>query len=246
MNNIKGSKIARDGFENEKDVANKFNNWRFDIEAQEWLNIMGYSLKEIEYVKAVIIHGQKTDVQVQVTIKVKQIIEAQNLQVKLVSNKNGFNQIDKRWVDKYAELWNMPQDVVKLLKYFTGELSPYKTNIKDSRRMYINEFNPEEQKKILSFFNKNKSLIIMDLIKGRGILAAEWILVVQKIEETTRWTIKPINVSINHYSNGDINITKEGNLKIGKISMQRKGGDNGRETANMLQFKLNPIDLFNI
>lgn len=34
------------------------------------------------------------------------------------------------------------------------------------------------------------------------------------------------------------------NLKIGKITMQRKGGDNGRETAKMLQFKINPAELF--
>jgi hypothetical protein len=27
--------------------------------------------------------------------------------------------------------------------------------------------------------------------------------------------------------------------------MQRKGGDNGRDTANMLQFKINPVQLFN-
>lgn len=26
--------------------------------------------------------------------------------------------------------------------------------------------------------------------------------------------------------------------------MQRKGGDGGRNTANMLQFKLNPAELF--
>ena len=35
-------------------------------------------------------------------------------------------------------------------------------------------------------------------------------------------------------------ITKQGNLKIGRITMQRKGGDGGRETAKMLQFKINP------
>jgi hypothetical protein len=28
--------------------------------------------------------------------------------------------------------------------------------------------------------------------------------------------------------------------------MQRKGGDGGRNTANMLQFKLNPAELFDI
>jgi hypothetical protein len=26
--------------------------------------------------------------------------------------------------------------------------------------------------------------------------------------------------------------------------MQRKGGDNGRDTAKMLQFKINPVELF--
>ena len=28
--------------------------------------------------------------------------------------------------------------------------------------------------------------------------------------------------------------------------MQRKGGDAGRDTANMLQFKVDPTELFNI
>jgi hypothetical protein len=28
--------------------------------------------------------------------------------------------------------------------------------------------------------------------------------------------------------------------------MQRKGGDGGRETAKMLQFKINPAELFDI
>ncbi len=58
--------------------------------------------------------------------------------------------------------------------------------------------------------------------------------------------MKPINVAINHYSEGNVEITNRGNLKIGKITMQRKGGDGGRETANMLQFKVDPIELFDI
>ena len=46
------------------------------------------------------------------------------------------------------------------------------------------------------------------------------------------------------FGDGDVEITKAGNLKIGRITMQRKGGDNGRDTANMLQFKINPVQLF--
>jgi hypothetical protein len=39
-------------------------------------------------------------------------------------------------------------------------------------------------------------------------------------------------------------ISPQGSLKIGKITMQRKGGDWWRETAKMLQFKIDPTDLF--
>ena len=49
---------------------------------------------------------------------------------------------------------------------------------------------------------------------------------------------------MNHFGNGDIVITPRGSLQIGRITMQRKGGDGGRETANMLQFKINPAELF--
>ena len=244
MNSYGGSKIAKDGFNNEKDIANKFINWRDDIEAQQWLKTMGYDLNEIEYIYAEVLHGYKTDVQVQVTIKLKNIIDAQNLQIKLVSNARGFNQIDKRWVKNYAEMWNIPDDIVKLLKYYTGEIPPYKQNTRDRRRMFMDEFSKEEQNAILEYFEQNKMLIILDIVKGRGKYAAEWILVAQKYDNIFRWTLKPINIAINHYSEGKVEITNRGNLKIGRIGMQRKGGDAGRETANMLQFKVDPVELF--
>ena len=246
MDSSGGSKIAKDRFNNEKDIANKFINWKSDIEAQQWLKTMGYKLDDIEYVYAEVLHGYKTDVQVQVTIKLKNIIEAQNIQVKLVSNQKGFNQIDKRWIRNYASMWKIPDNIVKLLQYYTGELPPYKDDTKDKRRMFMNEFSDNEQKEIIDYFEQNKMLIILDIVKGRGILAAEWILVAQKYEGMFRWILKPINVAINHYSEGKVEITNRGNLKIGRITMQRKGGDSGRETANMLQFKVDPIELFDV
>ncbi|NUM32279.1 MAG: hypothetical protein HUU47_08145 [Bacteroidetes bacterium] len=69
---------------------------------------MKYKLSEIEFVEAAKISKYKTDVQVQVSIKLKKAIDVENLQVKLVSNPKGFNQIDKRWVYKYTEMWNVP------------------------------------------------------------------------------------------------------------------------------------------
>ncbi len=95
----RGSATAKGGFRNEDDIVKKFNDWKNDQEAQEWLTIMGYPLDEIEKVEALKLHGYKTDVQVQITIYLKKVIAAENLSVKLVSNPQGFNQIDKRWVD---------------------------------------------------------------------------------------------------------------------------------------------------
>lgn len=251
MNNKKlimlGSNTAKGGFENEKEVISRFNNWEKDEFAQEWLKAMGYSLENIEFVQAIKVKGQyKSDVQVRVRIiiKLKSQEDLQNLQIKLVSNPQGFNQIDKRWVDKYVELWNIPDDIVIILKKFVGEIKPTQKNLKDSRRMLLSEMNISAQNKIIKFFTDNRILIVSDILKGRGEFSADWVLVILKSKTGSTWVLKSINEVMNILGSGEIRITSKGSLKIGKISIQRKGGDNGRETANMLQFKINPVDLF--
>jgi hypothetical protein len=242
----KGSQIAKDGFKNEDEVVKKFNNWQTDSESQQWLETMDYDLKEIEFVEAFKLSGYKTDVQVQVIIKLKNLIDVENLQVKLVSNPKGFNQIDKRWIDKYVEMWSIPLEIVDILKRYTGENKPTIPSPKDKRRMFANEFTEDEQTLALKWLHNNKTLIINDILKGRGKFAAEWILVILKANKNSLWTLKPMNIAVNHFSQGDVIITKRGNFTIGKITMQRKGGDGGRITANMLQFKINPAELFEI
>jgi len=87
-------------------------------------------------------------------------------------------------------------------------------------------------------------MIVCDILKGRGKFAAEWMLVAQRMDKEARWVLKPMNFCLNFFGNGKVEISNRGNFKIGKITMQRKGGDKGRDTANMLQFKLNPAQLF--
>ena len=250
MNDLakKGSKIAKDGFQNENDVIDKFNNWQNDDFAKQWLKAMNYNLNEIEYVKASKIKGSfKADIQVQINveIKLKKLLDVQNLQVKLVSNPAGFNQIDKRWIDKYVELWNIPNEITKILKHFTGELLPYIANPKDKRRMFMNELTESEQKSLLDFIKANQPLIVSDILKGRGQFSAEWMLVILKVKEKeVKWALKPMNFCLNLFGNGEVEITKQGSIKIGNITIQRKGGDGGRKTAQMLQFKINPCLVF--
>lgn len=178
----------------------------------------------------------------------QKLTDIQNLQVELVSNKSGFNQIDKRWIETYQKLWNIPNDVFKILKHFTGELPPYIANSKDSRRMSMEEFKIEDKNKLLDFLNRNKILIISDLLKGRGKFSAEWMLVIIRDEKfkILNWALKPINEVLNFYGNGEIKISPKGSINIGKILMQRKGGDNGRPSANMLQFKIDPTKLTDV
>jgi hypothetical protein len=136
----KGSQTAKNGFRNEDDIVKKFNEWEIDKDAQNWLILMQYELSEIEFVEAVKISGYKTDVQVQVIIKLKKAIDVENIQVKLVSNSKGYNQIDKRWVDKYAEMWDIPKNIVSILRRYTGEEKPTIKSPKDNRRMFATEF----------------------------------------------------------------------------------------------------------
>lgn len=242
-----GSKTAKGGFRNEKDVIKHFNNWENDELAQKWLKVMGYDISNIEYVKAIKVKGHfKADVQVcvRIIIKLKMQEDLQNLSIKLVSNPHGFNQIDKRRVDKYVKLWSIPDEVTKILKLFTGEIKPIKKNIKDSRRMFLTEMSKEDLGKVINFFESKKILVISDVLKGRGEFSADWMLVILKINEGKQWVLKSINEVLQVFGNGNVRLTEKGSLWIGRIKMQRKGGDGGRETAKMLQFKINPVELF--
>lgn len=68
-------------------------------------------------------------------------------------------------------------------------------------------------------------------------------LVVQKIDDKVKWDLKAINEVLNIFNQGKVEITKQGSLKIGKVGLQRKGGDGGRNSANQMQFKIDPMEI---
>ena len=236
-----GSQTAKNGFKNETEIAAKFNNWKMDSDAQGWLSLMTYKMTDVETVAAAKPHGEKADVEVR--IKTKNGERVEGISIKLVSGPNGFNQIDKRWLSHYAKMWKMPAAVETALKFFVGEMPPSKQG-RDPKRMFLNELDAESQKAVVDFFTANKAAIVSDLFEGDGVHAAGWVMVALKATENTKWTLRTSKDTIRYFSEGPVVITKAGNLKIGRITMQRKGGDGGRETAKMLQFKINPVQLF--
>ncbi|MBK9214144.1 MAG: type II restriction endonuclease [Chloracidobacterium sp.] len=236
-----GSRTAKGGFRNEDEIRDKFNSWKTDEDAKKWLAAMNHDLSKIENVLAAKPHGEKADVEVRVKTKAGEKVEG--ISIKLVSNPNGFNQIDKRWLATYAKMWRMPTDVVAALRLFVGETPPLRSG-RDPKRMYLNELDDAARQAVVDFFTTNRDEIVSDLFKGDGTHAASWFMVAFKPAVNTQWTLRNTDDVIKFYGEGKIEITRTGNLKIGRITMQRKGGDGGRETAKMLQFKINPALLF--
>ena len=236
-----GSTTAKNGFKNEDEIRDKFNNWKLDEDARGWLATMNYKIAEIETIVATKPHGEKADVEVRVKTKSGENVEG--ISIKLVSSQNGFNQIDKRWLSHYAKMWKMPADVETALKLFVGETPPNKPS-REANRMYINELDPDAQKAVIDFFTAHKTEIVSDLFSGDGPHAADWVMVALKSNDKARWVLRTDADTIKFFGDGKVELTRNGNLKIGRITVQRKGGDGGRETAKMLQFKINPALLF--
>ncbi len=236
-----GSTTAKNGFKNEDEIRDKFNSWKTDDDAKVWLGAMNYKLAEIQSVTATKPHGEKADVEV--VIKTKTGEKKEGISIKLVSSPNGFNQIDKRWLSHYVKMWKIPADVEAALKLFVGETPPNKPS-RDPNRMFLNELDAASQKAVIDFFTANREMIVSDLFAGDGIHAANWVMVALKSTDKPRWVLRTDAYTTKFYGDGKVELTRNGNLKIGRITVQRKGGDAGRETAKMLQFKINPALLF--
>ncbi|MCY2974602.1 MAG: type II restriction endonuclease [Planctomycetota bacterium] len=247
-----GSQTATGGFQNEDEIRDKFNNWQKDSDARSWLEAMNFRISDIQQVRAAKPHGEKADVEVRVKTNSSERVEG--ISIKLVSNPQGFNQIDKRWLKTYAQMWNMPSDVHSALKLFVGEIAPTEPG-RDSRRMFLNELSKSQHQAVVDFFRENREKIVSDLFQGDGEHAAGWFMVTlkssdnapassKKIELNPRWMLCSTKEAVAFFGSGEVQITPSGSLRIGRITMQRKGGDNGRESANMLQFKINPTELF--
>lgn len=73
-------------------------------------------------------------------------------------------------------------------------------------------------------------------------MSAEWFLVTRNSSDNAvDWILKDINTVCNFYAQGEVVVSPRGSLKIGRVTMQRKGGT---PYPTSLQFKINPLQLF--
>jgi len=201
---------------------------------------------------------KKADVQVQVTIVLNNgIIKRENISVKKANKGANYNQVDKRKVDTYQRIWGFDSEIAEILKLFTGEINPVENpqilkkycekevaELEDNRRIYLNYLKKEYLEKVIDFFKNKKIQILMDVIKGRGALCAEWLMAVkyEPDSDTTTWALININEAILIFCQGEVRPTKQGSLQLSNgIVMQRKGGT---PDPTSLQFKIRPLMIF--
>lgn len=263
------SETAKSGHKKVAWAVERFKNYKNDVLAISLLIDMGVSPASIKFLQA---YGEteakqefckggcrhselssKTDMQLQLIYCLTNRLcdysyRMINISCKKVkSSDSGFNHLDRRWIKKCGIFWNMPFSVQQTLQYVTGELPPYKSS-KNPKRMYFEELDPPRVVELIDFFQSHKNLIIPDLIRGRGLMQPDYMLVVQEGYFFDRSVIVPIDVVIEHYSQGDVGFapSKKSNigvLRIGRISLQRKGSSPDGE---QIQFKFDPLELFDL
>ena len=231
------------GLENERNIIRRFNEWRDDTEVGGWLEALGINLPDVKFVQASKVKRDeenrevKPDVQLKVNSRGSDFLF--KISIKYVSNpRRGSNHVDKRWVDDYASLWNIPANIALMLKEFTGESTG------KGKRIYLNKRTVLEQQDLRNFFSHHKQKVVSDVLKGSAPNQAEWMMISHGPRNVH--LIKPMKAALDHFGFGPVMITPRGGLRIGQIKVQCKGGDRGKPTANKLQFKIDPIELFSV
>ena len=232
-----GSKTATTGYEIERKVSDMFNSSKIDDSIQYAMNI-----DSEKKVSSRLVGGRnKSDVVISYTDKNGKNIET-GISIKFVKNANrsGFNQIYRNPLSKFNNAFDnsIPDDTLSIFKKFL---------VKDSsgKRMKMTDFEEKDQKKVLDWLNKNKKQILGFVFAGDVNYETEkekkpscdYILTVYGTEGKYK-KIESISDKIKKYEDIEWTISPRGSLSLGDITLQRKGGDGGRPSANDIQFKI--------
>lgn len=249
-----GSRTAKGGFENEQDVVDQLNAWvphtsdrkaaSTGSEVDRWLVAMGHVPSSVRKIIATNPPGtDKRDIEVK-TFTGKRSLRKHLVSIKLLSSSrsSGTNQVQRKKVDIFVSQWSVPDDVAELLRLYTGKLAPSaarQPKPSDPRRVKANEFTSEEQQKVINWLTMHKDEIIDALFRGtQPIYAPNFLLVVNKKAPISTSAMTPMTRAISLFGSGEVKVA-DTTFRIGKIIMQRKGGDSGGEGAKDLQFKCN-------
>jgi hypothetical protein len=248
-----GSRIAKQGFANEKDMVKVFNSWRENSTATNLLQAMGYKISEIESVEAKKIPGTvKPDIKVLVTVGEQ--TDRHKVSCKRLEKRANYNHLCRKSVDKYQTQWGFSTAIGESLKAFTGQLklaehSLLKSGIavlrdekknRPARRLFMDEIRDDAKDSIVAFFRRKTKDVIREVFVGTNPgEVPTWMLFTYIGDDGYSHHIHPMEEVVDFYTgNGDVSITRGGNLNIGRITLQRKGGTG---SPFDMQFKFRPL-----
>lgn len=154
------------------------------------------------------------------------------------------NQVFRTPVEQYEREWDVPRDIAAIIRNFIG--------IGDSvARVFFDEVGVDEASSVTKFFHQIQPHVVSSILAGKAgaALRADWMMLHEAADEAWHervgnrdfWRLYPMSTVIDVCCSEAPAITSEGGLRLGLgLTMQRKGGDGGRASANDLQFKMSP------
>ena len=265
---------AKAGIENEDYIVNTLNQFRSNEEARKWLEVLGYDISKIKKLEAkrslkMGLGNIKSDVILFVNqnahgIQIKKSRKGVNFNhiqrgwadkfckelnapnfisdaLKKFAGEDGFQPTDYMSEKELEELQSKRKKKGFSEKKIQQLTSYYK-------RILLSELEEKERKEVFAWFEKNKEKIVTSVLRGNDKnYQPRHLLVVEHAKgKITRIGIITMPKAIQYFATGDIMETAGGTvLWIGKIKMQRHGAEKSEgKNAQHLQFKINPLDVF--
>ncbi|MCD5401631.1 hypothetical protein LR013_03465 [candidate division NPL-UPA2 bacterium] len=228
----KGRKEARIGLNSEKEIVRLINT------DKQFKNVIKRCLNELGFVIQGEITAQrdnmKTDIFIEDNSKIGVSIKS--------STKMSFHNLDRRWLEKWEEILDIPDNILKTIKEAILRIARNSKDyfiLQEDRREIKDFFVSRTEKIITEIFTHNekdlKLLMINDKRKHK--------LYLFKMEEVVNFLVKNIQ--------NNVSFSPKGIIRLGDfITVQRKGGDSSqitipkadrRHPGNQLQFKFSPL-----
>ncbi|RSN67998.1 hypothetical protein D9Q81_06850 [Candidatus Korarchaeum cryptofilum] len=229
----KGEKEARIGLDSEQDIINRINNdEEFHDALKECLIRLGFTISGK-------LRARKDLTKADILL---QINEQEEIGISLKSSeKTSFHQLDRRRLEVWRDLVEMPEDVFIIMKESILRVS------ENSRAKFILE---KDRDRIKDFFASNLPKVIEDIFR-RGEEKLKLFIINDKRKRRIYIFRMDDVIRFLNEDATDISFTKKGIIRLGKfITIQRKGGDSKHITipktdwnhpGNQLQFKFSPL-----
>ena len=229
----KGEKEARIGLDSEQDVVNMINN------DENFRNIMKKCLEKLGFNVQGEIKAYKNGIKTDIVIKIN---DKEEIGVSIKSStKTSFHQLDRRRLEEWKNLLNMPEDIFETIKEAILRVA------QNSRAVFILE---RDRERIREFLSQRIPKIIEEIFR-RGEEKLKILMINDKLKRLIYLfhMDEVINFLIQNASN--ISFTSKGIIRLGDfITIQRKGGNGKHITipktdwhhpGNQLQFKFSPL-----